>query len=392
MTVDVTQPTSQDGLTLQELSLYHSIMAYRASLGLAAIPLSRGLTTTAGRHVADTRENIWAASLALPAGTSLHSWSDAPYYADNRDPSVMWTAPQRVNSGYTSAGYEISAAGFATTDLALEGWKASASHNAIIAQTGVWAGIDLKAIGIGVDTSEGAGIYKGRVFHVWFGETTDAAIPDISGTTAADYVLGTLFADRILAGAGADEVYGSDGADELRGDGGSDKLYGDAGADTLFGGGGDDRLQGGAGDDVLNGGAGADRLWGNDGADRLNGAAGADILIGGLGGDRLTGGAGADTFVFNAAAESPSGAGNRTVITDLQPGVDHIDLSRIDAVPATAGDDAFAFIGAAAFTGHAGEIRQSASVLAIDLDGDRVPDMQIQIGAPGALAADDFIL
>lgn len=391
MTVDVTKATSQDGLSLQELSLYHAIMDYRASLGLAAIPLSKGLTTTAGRHVVDTRENIWAAGVTLPAGTSLHSWSDAYYYADNRDPSVMWDAPKRVNSGYTSAGYEISAAGFATVEAALGGWKGSASHNAILTQTGVWAGIDLKAIGIGVDTSPGAGIYAGRIFHVWFGETTDVSIPDISGTTAGDLVYGTLFADRILGGGGADEIYGSDGDDELRGDAGADKLFGENGNDFLGGGNGNDRLQGGAGDDVLNGGDGDDRLWGNDGADRLNGGAGADVLIGGGGVDVLTGGAGADAFVFNAVSESPAGL-SRSIITDFQPGVDQIDLSRIDALPATPVDDAFTFIGTAGFSGRGGEVRQAALVIGIDLDGDRVADMQIEIGAPGALSAGDFIL
>lgn len=382
MTVDVTQPTSQDALSLQELSLYHAIMRYRASLGLAAIPLSKGLTTTAGRHVADTRENIWAAGVTLPADANLHSWSDAYYYSDHRDPSVMWDAPERVNSGYDSAGYEISAAGFATTDLALGGWMASPSHNAIIAQTGVWADIDLMAIGIGVDTSEGAGIYRGRVFHVWFGETTDAAIPNILGTTAADAVLGTPFADRIFGGAGDDRINGADGSDDLRGNAGNDVLLGDRG---------DDRLIGSTGDDTLEGGSGADRLWGNDGLDRLNGGSGADLLIGGLGGDVLTGGSSADVFMFVAIAESPVGAG-RATITDFRPGFDLIDMSRIDAIAATPENDAFSFIGTAAFSGRAGEIRQAADSVDVDVNGDGLADMQIGTGQPGALSAGDFIL
>ncbi|MBP7240669.1 M10 family metallopeptidase C-terminal domain-containing protein [Amaricoccus sp.] len=390
MTVDVTQPTSQDGLTLQELSLYHAIMDYRTSLGLAAIPLSRGLTTTAGRHVVDTRENIWAEGVTLPAGTSLHSWSDAYYYADNRDPSVMWDAPQRVNSGYASAGYEISAAGFETTEAALEGWKGSASHNAILTQTGIWAGIDLNAIGIGVDTSEGAGIYRGRVFHVWFGETIDADIPTISGTIADDVIFGTLFADRILGDEGADEIYGSDGDDELRCRAGDDQLFGGAGNDILGGGADNDRLWGGDGDDALTGGTGDDWLWGEAGADQLDGREGADILVGGLGADVLTGGADADLFVFNALAESPREA--RTTITDFEPGLDRIDLSSIDAVAGTPANDAFVFVGTAEFSGRAGELRLGNTLIALDADGDGVADLQVLMNNPGALSAGDFIL
>ena len=86
MTVDIYRPTAEDGLSLAELALYHEIIAYRAGLGLPALPLSRALTITAGRHVADTRENIWADRLSLPAGANLHSWSDAPYSADGSEP------------------------------------------------------------------------------------------------------------------------------------------------------------------------------------------------------------------------------------------------------------------------------------------------------------------
>ncbi len=56
---DIYARNAQDRLTLGELDLYHRIMAYRAEEGLDAIPLSAALTTTAGRHVADTRDNIW---------------------------------------------------------------------------------------------------------------------------------------------------------------------------------------------------------------------------------------------------------------------------------------------------------------------------------------------
>ena len=56
-----------------EKALYDLIMGYRAELGLPSIPLSASLTTTAGRHAADTYYNIWVGGADLPAGSNLHS-------------------------------------------------------------------------------------------------------------------------------------------------------------------------------------------------------------------------------------------------------------------------------------------------------------------------------
>ena len=68
MTFVNTQPHAADALSLVELDLYHLIMDYRAEMGLEPIPLSLALTTTAGRHAADTAYNIWQAGLVLPTG------------------------------------------------------------------------------------------------------------------------------------------------------------------------------------------------------------------------------------------------------------------------------------------------------------------------------------
>jgi hypothetical protein len=111
VTVDIYQATTQDPLSLPELDLYKAIMAYRAELGLAAIPLSKALTATAGRHVLDTRENIWGEGDEPPAGANYHSWSDAPYPADASNPEVMWFAPDRLGTGYADPAYEITAVG-----------------------------------------------------------------------------------------------------------------------------------------------------------------------------------------------------------------------------------------------------------------------------------------
>lgn len=116
------------------------------------------------------------------------------------------------------------------------------------------------------------------------------------------------------------------------------------GADWIEGGAGRDRIWGGVGHDTLYGGADADRLYGNG----QN-----DILIGGAGRDLLTGGSGADRFVFTRLSDS--GAGARDWILDLRQG-DRIDLRSLDARAGESGNQAFRFIGKAAFTGE-GQIR-----------------------------------
>lgn len=392
MTVDVTQPTSQDQLSLQELDLYHAIMDYRASLGLAPLPLSAALTTTAGRHVTDTRENIWAEGVVLPEGANLHSWSDAYYYADHRDPSVMWTAPARVGTDYPSSGYEISAAGFATVEAALAGWIGSPSHNAILAGTGLWEGIELRAIGIGVDTTPGAGIYAGRIFHVWFGESLDASTPDIRGGADIDVIRGTTFADRLFGLSGDDDISGDLGDDYISGGAGSDRLRGDHGYDVIDAGTGHDLVWGGSGRDTINGGGGNDKIWANEGADWVVAGGGDDFIVGGPGRDWLTGNAGFDTFVYNDVLESAPGATWRDVITDFTSGEDIIRLYWLDANALTPERDTFVYVGAADFSQTAGELRMSSGMIEADVTGDGVADMQIEVLGVATLAEADFIL
>ena len=118
----------------------------------------------------------------------------------------------------------------------------------------------------------------------------------------------------------------------------------------------------------------------------------------GLGGkDTLTGGAGADRFVYGAVAESEVGA-NADRITDFNHAEgDRIDLSAIDANTAVADNQAFTFIGNAAFTHHAGELRfavlsPGVTAIAGDVNGDGVSDFHIQLTGTPALVAADFLL
>ncbi|TPE50192.1 M10 family metallopeptidase C-terminal domain-containing protein [Amaricoccus solimangrovi] len=401
MAVDIYEENAQDTLSLEELRLYHQIMDYRAEEGLDPIRLSASLTLTAGRHVVDTRENIWGEDLDLPRGANLHSWSDAPYMADGSTPEAMWEAPERLGTDYPGYGYEITGAGYATSAAALQGWKESSAHNAIILNEGAWASMEWNAIGVGLDRSAGPGIYAGRVYDVWFGTQSDpSGPPEILGTSGDDDVFVTEFADFLRArggddtidgGGGDDSLYGDSGRDTLYGRDGEDRLSGGTGRDRLYGGADDDRLFGGRHSDRLSGGTGDDPLSGGTGADTLYGGTGHDTLIGGSGPDRMTGGSGADHFVFRATSESPAIRGARDEIVDFQRGVDKIDLSEIDANTERSGHQHFDFIGGAGFSDTPGEVRNAFRVLSADVDGDGHADLQIEVGT-NALTHSDLIL
>ncbi|WP_238366072.1 calcium-binding protein [Mesobacterium pallidum] len=231
----------------------------------------------------------------------------------------------------------------------------------------------------------------------------------LDGGDGADALSGGAWADLLLGGQGADTLRGQRGDDRLEGHKGYDLLFGNAGADTVLGGDGDDALYGGGDDDLLLGGQGADALYGGQGRDRLEGGKGYDMLSGGIGNDTLlgqlgqdtlyggagddlliggahddvmTGGAGADTFRFLSLDEMQ---GDR--ITDFETGVDLLDVSAIDGL---------AFIGGAAFSGGAGELRAEVSggqtLLLADLDGDGAADVQMALDGAPVLTADDFLV
>jgi Ca2+-binding RTX toxin-like protein len=169
-------------------------------------------------------------------------------------------------------------------------------------------------------------------------------------------------------------LWGLGGDDLLEGGNGLDSLWGGDGADTLEGGTGNDVLMGEGGNDDLDGGNGDDRLIGGAGNDVLDGANGDDVLNGGAGNDALTGSLGNDIFAF-------TDLGGTDRITDFKTGADRIDLSGLDAVTG-GGMNAFAWIGAGAFTGAAGQLRSysdgGAFWLAGDVNGDKTADFLVQ--------------
>ncbi|SHM81480.1 M10 family metallopeptidase C-terminal domain-containing protein [Bradyrhizobium lablabi] len=153
---------------------------------------------------------------------------------------------------------------------------------------------------------------------------------------------------------------------------------------------------GGSGNDTLIANDNGCTLMGGAGNDTLIGGAGNDRLIGGPGVDIMTGGGGANTFVF-ATGDSSTVAGQHDRITDFKPGIDHIDLSGIDAIASTSGYDQFRFIGMSAFDGSAGELDYfynstlCVTVVQGDTNGDRVADFAIDLVGNLTLSLGDFI-
>ncbi len=132
---------------------------------------------------------------------------------------------------------------------------------------------------------------------------------------------------------------------------------------------------------TFTGGADNEAIQGSAGNDTLNGGGGNDTLTGGLGKDTLTGGDGNDVYDFNAVAESPAGA-NRDVVSGFASGADTIDLSGIDAISGNANpNDDFSYLGGAAFTNVAGQLRfdVATQTLQADVDGNGGADFEVQL-------------
>ena len=274
---------------------------------------------------------------------------------------------------------------------------------------------------------------------------TSAAVSTVVGTASPDVMFGLSGKDDTLFGLGGDDrLEGRSGDDQLEGGDGKDRLYGGAGKDTLNGGRHADRMEGGGGDDtfvvdnrgdvvveakdagkdlvrsqityklganvenlnligtkaingtgngldnVLRGNGAANTLNGGDGDDRLLGGAGKDVLIGGLGADTMTGDAGADRFVFRTLKESKPGSA-RDKILDFTA-QDEIDLSAIDANTERSGNQKFKYIGTAAFSDTAGELRFRSELLEADVDGDGRADFRVALEDVTRLSVNDIVL
>ena len=127
----------------------------------------------------------------------------------------------------------------------------------------------------------------------------------------------------------------------------------------------------------------------------LSGTASADIFLLGGGLDTVLGRSGTDRFLFQPAALGAA-AGNAATLQDFSRAAgERIDLSAIDAIAGTPGNDAFAFIGTAAFTG-AGQLRWENQggmrLIQGNVDGDTTADLTLFVQAAGPVATNWFVL
>jgi Ca2+-binding RTX toxin-like protein len=272
----------------------------------------------------------------------------------------------------------------------------------------------LTANGYGVDLGAASGPNGWSVSNLG-----KAAAVSLTGSTANDTLVGGTLNDTLTGGGGNDLMIGGAGADRFIIDAGTDTVrdlgVGDAlqvlagasvqatltaawSADATSGNDGiarlyaagfsvDLSLAGGAlGWNVTNNGqAVAVSLLGSAAGDTLIGGTAGDTLVGGLGTDRLTGGAGADVFRFLSLADSAAGTG-RDGITDFKAAEgDILDLAAIDANSLVGGDQAFAWIGGAAFSHGAGQLRLARGRLQGDVDGDAVADFELTLSGVAML-------
>lgn len=160
-----------DCATAEEKKLYELIMTYRRSKKLAVIPYSSKLSRVAQVHVKDLAEHY---DYDTRGDCNPHSWSDKGswipccYTADHKQAACMWNKPKEI-AGYGSNGFEIAFYSSDDADAAeaLEGWKGSPGHHALIINSGTWNKITWKGLGIGI---------YGNYAVVWFGELEDPSL------------------------------------------------------------------------------------------------------------------------------------------------------------------------------------------------------------------------
>lgn len=145
-------------------ALVKLINAYRASKRLRPVTVSRAMTKVAQAHARDLAS-------AGPHGgrCNLHSWSkQGPWSACCYDHSAaaarcMWKKPREI-AGYQGNGYEIAATASGITPArALELWKASPAHDAVMSNAGQWSK-PWRALGVAIE---------GDYAVAWFGELPD---------------------------------------------------------------------------------------------------------------------------------------------------------------------------------------------------------------------------
>jgi Ca2+-binding RTX toxin-like protein len=240
--------------------------------------------------------------------------------------------------------------------------------------------------------------------------------------SSASFTLAGNLENLTLTGGAAINGTGNSANNVINGNSGNNILNGGTGIDTMVGGAGNDTYfvdsytyayNGSLGDVVtesLNAGTdtvifsasslyfqlyenvenfrkqGASKISvsGNALNNSITGGIGNDTISGGAGSDTLTGGEGNDVFNFQYANESSSN--KKDTITDFKSGIDKISL--LFSLSSIATLDAVVIV--KSFTGVAGQVTFSSSLLSIDTDGNKSADFQVSLTGVKTLLASDI--
>lgn len=330
------------------------------------------------------------------------------------DADALTTVESRITSSWSS-GYVAEVTVTNTSDVPIA--DAALSFSLGVSIDTLWNARIVQASGGGytvTDDTAGAVLDPGAAW-TWKFKVYDSVRP-LPADTHVDGV-----ADLGLAGVGmpAPTLLGTSASEIVAGTSGADVIDGKGGADTLKGGLGDDIYRvnsdgdrvvevAGGGRDIIDTtvsralemevevlravGTGSLKLTGNAQANVLVGNGADNVLTGGLGQDALEGNGGADVFAFLSTLDSRPDAPDRIADFSRAEG-DRIDLSAIDADPATVGvDDVLVWIGTGGFTGAGGEVRKTGDTIQADVDGDGAVDFALVVVGGASLEASDFVL
>ena len=406
----------EGNMPLHRDSMEYTVMSYRSYAGAS---IGTGYTNEAWGYAQSLMiydiaaiQHIYGANYATNAGNTTYSWS--PTTGEMFINGVGQGAPggnQILLAVWDGGGTDTYSFSNYTTELSINlqpgAWTITSQEQRVQLR---WDGSKLAAGNIA-----NALLYQGNTLSL---------IENASGGSASDVIKGNVAGNTLRGNGGDDKLYGQSGNDVLIGGTGRDLLSGGAGTDTasyitakaavtadlqsrsgnrgeasgdiyssiesLVGSAYGDTLRGNGASNTIKGQGGKDTLYGRGGNDVLDGGSGSDKLYGQGGRDTLIGGSGSDVFIFQALSDSRGSAVD--TIKDFRRSSDHIDLRGIDANTKIAGDQAFSFIGKAAFHGKAGELRFADGIVSGDVNGDRSADFKIKVLSLSTLSKGDFYL
>ena len=146
------QPAITGVCSRRAVELLDLVNGYRASAGLTRVAHSCSLCAVADAHTIEHNAGV----------AEAHSWANCNF---DRDPNCMWGKPQELTN-YPGRGYENFAwsSNKITPAKALDLWKNSPGHNAVMLNQGIFANLAWKAMGASV---------SGGYSVLWFGEEED---------------------------------------------------------------------------------------------------------------------------------------------------------------------------------------------------------------------------